>query len=160
MYKEFRLKIKELIEREKDNIGVKAVFSPLPPFVEKENYPLVAVQMGRQSVEIPATTGGQFRPELSAYVWIQVVEITQDTVGELRHNPTECERIQGEIETITEKVAEILRKNRSLEGLATETNIRNIDFEWKPSLFIAGGLIAGAIIELGGAMKAIQVEMI
>ena len=159
-YKSFRLKVKEIIEAEKTSIGLKAVYSPLPPFVPIDKYPLVAIQINRQFAEGPAITGGVFRPELIVNVWIQIMEIERNSIEKLRENPDICSRIQDDIDDITWKTAEVLRKNRSLLSEAVETNIRGIDMIWKPSLYVAGAIVAGSVIEFGGKMKDFEVDMV
>ncbi|MFZ5987189.1 MAG: hypothetical protein ACOYWZ_08730 [Bacillota bacterium] len=160
MYKEFRLKIRDLLEANKSTIGVNGVYSPLPPFIPKDQYPLVAILLNRATKEQPETTGGVFRPFISATLWIQIIEISRNSVDGIRENMEYCNQLQEQAEDITEKIVALLRERRSLEGICTESSILEVNFQWRPSLFAQGALVVGSTIDFGGTMTSFEVKMI
>lgn len=160
-YNEFLTKIKEILDLNKNDLGIKRVFLNMPPIISSEHTPAIAVCWSEIGAEDePVTTDGQFRFSVSAEIWIIVCQIDNDVMLRAKEDVEYSGRLQETINGIIGKVKCLMTKNRSIQSIATDTVVSSPDWLWRPSAYQPNSWIAGARIRIRGTLKAMGVELI
>ncbi|OIO41896.1 hypothetical protein AUJ63_04585 [Candidatus Pacearchaeota archaeon CG1_02_35_32] len=145
-----------ILEREKETIGIKAVFPCVPPFIDLSLFPVVCVTRQVKQPDTFIVVPSIVRIKMVMEIWLQLAEINLVDVKSIDH--VIASEIEEKVGVLALKIERVLRKNRTLDGYCLEASLLEIDFRPRMQPAKPQTLVAGAVIQLLAETKNIEVE--
>lgn len=149
--------IVSVIDKNKENIGIKHVFGSIPPFIPVDLFPVICVTRQTKNADNFLIVPAALRPELNIEIWMQYLEVDGAIIEKVKDDIGYAARIENAVGILAQKIEAVLRLNRTLDGYCQETQLQATDFRFRQQPARPQTLVAGVTINLLVRSKMISI---